>query len=221
MPDMDGFAATTAIRRYEQTTPNRPRTPIVALTADAMEGDRDRCFAVGMDDYLAKPYTQEHLQHILTRYLAPPPRSPVSTPSQGENLGYFPPPQVPSDVDTSAWAAILAFQRPERPNILVNVLTKYLEDSRTLLMQISDAIRSRDPVALHRAAHQLKSSSAQLGALAVAAHCRELETLGRSETLGSGDILLERLVHAHHVACHRMESELRTRDATKQPSIGP
>ncbi|HVG01983.1 MAG TPA: response regulator, partial [Nitrospira sp.] len=219
MPEMDGFAATTAIRRYELTTPNRPRTPIVALTADAMEGDRERCLAVGMDDYLPKPYTQDHLQRILTRYLYRPPRSSVSAPSQDEDLGYPPPPSTPPDVDTAAWAAILALQRPGRPNILVNVLTKYLEDSRTLVMQISDAIRSRDPVALNRAAHRLKSSSAQLGALAIAAHCQELETLGVSGSMESAAVVLDPLIHAYSVACRIMESELRTRQATTQPSI--
>ena len=86
MPEMDGFAATTAIRRYEQTTPNRPRTPIVALTADAMEGDRDRCLAMGMDDYLPKPYTQDQLQRILTRFLDRPHRPSIGEPLQGDGL---------------------------------------------------------------------------------------------------------------------------------------
>ena len=69
MPGMDGFEATAAIRRLEETGGGRARTPIVALTANAMEGDRDRCLAAGMDDYLAKPFMQADLIAMLSRWL--------------------------------------------------------------------------------------------------------------------------------------------------------
>lgn len=75
MPEVDGFEATRRIRQREEAAPDafldqatRQRTPIVALTADALQGDRERCLAAGMDDYLSKPYTQEQLHTLLRRW---------------------------------------------------------------------------------------------------------------------------------------------------------
>jgi len=68
MPGMDGLAATRAIRAYEADQ-QRPRTPVVALTAHSAEEDRQQCLAIGMDDYLSKPFSQEALAHILRRWL--------------------------------------------------------------------------------------------------------------------------------------------------------
>ena len=69
MPGMDGFTATGTIRHHEEHAQRAGRTPIVALTANAMEGDRERCLAAGMDDYLAKPFTLEHLAELLARWI--------------------------------------------------------------------------------------------------------------------------------------------------------
>jgi signal transduction histidine kinase/DNA-binding response OmpR family regulator len=71
MPEMDGYEATRAIRSLEDQDKVRARLPILALTAHAMEGDRERCLAAGMDDYLAKPVTKEDLQNALEKWLAP------------------------------------------------------------------------------------------------------------------------------------------------------
>jgi len=68
MPEMDGFAATAAIRKLEAENPDRRRVPIVALTANAMEGDRERCLAAGFDDYLAKPFKQKDLLAMVERW---------------------------------------------------------------------------------------------------------------------------------------------------------
>jgi CheY-like chemotaxis protein len=65
MPEMDGFEATRRIRAREG---DGPRTPVVALTANAMEGDRERCLAVGMDDYIAKPVKRSDLRGALERW---------------------------------------------------------------------------------------------------------------------------------------------------------
>ncbi|WP_298232622.1 response regulator [uncultured Azohydromonas sp.] len=70
MPELDGYQATRRLRKLEQAQPGRPRTPIVALTANAMEGDRERCLAAGMDDYLSKPFTREGLGAVMERGIA-------------------------------------------------------------------------------------------------------------------------------------------------------
>jgi CheY-like chemotaxis protein len=70
MPVMDGYVATEAIRAWEKTT-GRERVPIIAMTANAMAGDRERCIAAGMDDYLTKPFKRDALGAMLARWLAP------------------------------------------------------------------------------------------------------------------------------------------------------
>jgi CheY-like chemotaxis protein len=71
MPELDGYAATAAWRAVEAQE-GRGHTPIIALTAHAMEGDRERCLAAGMDDYLAKPVKKEDLSAMLEKWLPRP-----------------------------------------------------------------------------------------------------------------------------------------------------
>jgi HPt (histidine-containing phosphotransfer) domain-containing protein len=114
------------------------------------------------------------------------------------------------DIDRSAWAAIQALRRSGRPDLLARVLTTYLEDSHWLIKQIHDEVHSNDPVALYEAAHRLKSSSAQLGALATATHCKDIETLGRSGQFERAEGLLGELARTH-AACAIISHELQGR----------
>jgi CheY-like chemotaxis protein len=217
MPEMDGFTATATIRQQERTAVDHRHTPIIALTANAMEGDRARCLAAGMDDYLAKPFTLAQLREILARWLKPrtavekaeavtsPAGKPAHAPSDP-----LPPPS-PIEIDKTAWNAIVALQRPGRPDILAKVLTAYLNDSRVLVEEIRAAVNTQNADTLAKAAHRLKSSSAQLGALATAAHCKELEHLGRLACLDGAATLLAQLMDAHQATCAEMASELRER----------
>ncbi|MBS0170490.1 MAG: response regulator [Nitrospira sp.] len=218
MPEMDGFTATAAIRQQE-SQPGRHRLPIIALTANAMEGDRARCLAAGMDDYLAKPFTVAELNTILTRWLAPgradnkaaptPPSTAADDSTHGPDQ-----PAAEADIDKTAWEAIRSLQRPGRPDILAKVLTTYLNDSRVLVEEIRAAVEAQDSGALANAAHRLKSSSAQLGALATATHCKELEQLGRLAQLDDAARLLVLLIETHQAACAAMAAELRHHPAT-------
>ena len=69
MPELDGFEATSVIREHEASVPTQPPIPIIALTANVMPGDREKCLAAGMNDYLGKPFSQEELQTVLLRWL--------------------------------------------------------------------------------------------------------------------------------------------------------
>jgi CheY-like chemotaxis protein/HPt (histidine-containing phosphotransfer) domain-containing protein len=192
MPIMDGFTATARIRERERQT-QAARTPIIALTANAMDGDRDRCLAAGMDDYLSKPFSQDQMREMLSRWLSQTDHSSLqrdqtTTPSEAVPESSAPTTQAEQRessgvVDYSAWSPIRMLKRPGHPDPLGKLLARYVEDSRKLVDQLRQAIASNDPATLHAVAHRLKSSSATLGALTVAARCKELEALGRSHRI--------------------------------------
>ena len=192
MPVMDGFTATAGIRERERQT-QAAHIPIITLTANAREQDRERCLAAGMDDYLSKPFTQHQLKNLLDRWInqpsgsepsglpllapatvSPHPLTPVVQPEQVESAGL---------VNCSAWEPIRMLKRPGHPDPLGKLLATYVKDSRTLVAQLRQAIASKDSAMLHALAHRLKSSSATLGALTLAAQCKELEALGRERRI--------------------------------------
>ena len=184
MPRLDGYEATRTIRRQEQAGPKQ-RIPIVALTANVMAEDRERCLAAGMDDYLPKPLSREELERVLTHWLGPSRAS--TTPAAEEN----PSPVAPrletvagqdAVLDNKALDAIRALQREGAPNILDKVIELYLSSVPELIQQMSIAAVKNDAPALQIAAHSLKSSSANVGALLLSALCKELEMMGRTNS---------------------------------------
>jgi CheY-like chemotaxis protein/HPt (histidine-containing phosphotransfer) domain-containing protein len=197
MPEMDGFQATAEIRRREQRQADGARQPIVALTANALQGDRERCLAAGMDDYLSKPFTQEQLRAVLARWLthrrgAPEPEEvarslerPVEPPEAVPTAGTV--------LDEGALDQIRALQRPGRPSVLEKVVKLYLDDSLKLVEALRQAVHQGDAQAVQQAAHTLKSSSANLGATELATLCRELESLGRQGCLEPAAALMQQL----------------------------
>ena len=153
MPEMDGFAATAEIRRAEAAAPGAPRLPIIALTAFAMTGDRERCLAAGMDDYLSKPIKRGPLAAALQR-------------AAGAAAPAF-------DV-----TGALAYTGGNR-ELLAELLGIFAEDAPGQVRAIEVAVRAADAEALAVAAHALKGSLRALGATAAAALAEELEALGR------------------------------------------
>ena len=230
MPEMDGLTATKLIREREASiAPPSPlnvhrsvcHVPIVALTAHAMQGDREVCLAAGMDDYLTKPFTLSQLEQVLARWVCN--RRPVQVkvcgdvtkaPLQQEvpALQKGEPRQdtivEPTTIDQAALAAIRALQRPGQPNIVTRVLAQYVDTSTEIVDRIRRAVLSKDAVELRAAAHRLKSSSAQLGATALASDCRELEMMGARGELERADETLKKLERHYADACAAFQDEI-------------
>jgi len=191
MPELDGRAAAAAIRRHEAAE-SLPRLPIVALTANALDGDRERCLAAGMDDYLAKPFSRKQLTAVLGRWL-PPDRS-RSAQAAPPPRAAAPASAVPeSPLDPRAIARIRSMQREGAPSVLARVIGLYLESAPQLVAQLREAVSAGNASRLQRAAHSLKSGSANLGALALGALCRELEAIGESGTVDGAAPLVARV----------------------------
>jgi len=176
MPEMDGFAATAAIREREAAQPGGRRLPIVALTAFAMTGDRERCLAAGMDDYLTKPIRRDQLAAVLARLAGEAP---------GRTEADEPSPALDE-------AAALAYAADDR-QLLGELLTIFLADYPGHLQAIRDAVASADSAALVRAAHTLSGSLRVLGAAAATELVGQLEALGRKGGLEGAAALLARL----------------------------
>jgi len=176
MPVMDGFEATRVIRERE-TDAQHPPAPIVALTANAMPGDRERCIEAGMDDYLTKPFKRESLGAVLARWLAP--NAPAATslvPATATRL-----PNAAPELASPLNADALRQLREVFDGDISGVVGAYLSDAQTQINAMASALEQRAGTDLGRAAHSLKSTSRSVGADAVAVLCAELEVLARND----------------------------------------
>jgi CheY-like chemotaxis protein/HPt (histidine-containing phosphotransfer) domain-containing protein len=199
MPVMDGFSATAEIRRRERGAARR-RMPIIALTANAMEGDRERCLAAGMDDFLSKPFTQRQLATVLARWFSV--RARTTPPDAGE------PSQAPV-VDSGVLRNIAALARPQ---LLDSLIDLYMQHSPSLLAGIETASAERRPEALADALHTLKSSSANLGGTRLAQVVRECELLVRGGATTCAGPLIQRIRREYQDFCMALTRE-RSADA--------
>jgi PAS domain S-box-containing protein len=190
MPEMDGYQATEEIRRREAEVAGH-RTPIIAMTANALEGDREKALEAGMDDYLSKPVKPEQLAAILERWV---PREP----SQAE--GALPPPNGEGPDGNGEGSegpldeGVLAGLRELGDAELISELAgMFLDDASSRLTDLRGAVEAGDAPAVERVAHTLKGSSGNMGAARMAAICAELQVACASGDLGRAPELLARL----------------------------
>jgi CheY-like chemotaxis protein/HPt (histidine-containing phosphotransfer) domain-containing protein len=203
MPGMDGYEATQAIRAWERET-GRARLPIIAMTANALPGDRDRCLAVGMDDYVSKPIKRAVLSEALSRWLAM--QQDVEKNMDIEAINR----EVQLDM------AAVAQLRELFDGDLSDVVATYLRDTPQQLATIAAAIEQRDLKTIGRAAHSLKSSSYSLGAHKAGELAQKMEAYVR----GEGDMQGAReLLAALEAATAAAEPQLRAVAANRDPHL--
>jgi len=181
MPEMDGVEATTAIRGLPGATAG---TPIVAMTALAMRGDRERLLAQGLDDYISKPINREELHACIERQLRntplPKAASVESRDSGGAGTDF---PVIDADVLSELKANTGA-------ELLPQIIDAYLLEGSARVEVIVAAAASGDSALIAKEAHPLKSSSASIGAMRLAELARLLEDAGRKQDLEkiAGDV---------------------------------
>ena len=183
MPVMDGYKATRAWRRIEAERA-LPRLPIIAMTANAMAEDRQRCLEAGMDDYLSKPVDHKLLEQIMVKWMM---RRSETQAVEAPAIAGAPPQVVQRETATAELPAldmkIVEDLKEMMGSDYQSLIRIYLEDSPKLIYQIQSALDNRDCQALVAPAHTLKSSSANLGALALSSIAKTIE-----KSAGSGDI---------------------------------
>jgi two-component system, sensor histidine kinase and response regulator len=180
MPRLDGFDATRAVRAQE---PEGQRVPIIAMTASALEGERERCLAAGMDDFLTKPVAAADLEQVIRRWTGSPAAQPAPLPAA----------PAPPVLD------------PDRRRMLEELskdgVTFFDRTAASFRARVGDQVAAiREAVAAHDAqrlqfcAHQLKGSALNLGLPLVGATAARLEALGDAGRTSGADGLLDQLV---------------------------
>ena len=179
MPEMDGFEATKAIRASEAL--NGQHVPIIAMTAHAMKGDRERCIQVGMDDYVPKPVSANTLLAAINALVPPD-----EVPSESDS-----PSTVESAADGSVAATIdqaallKAFDNDW--DFFTEVVAMFIQDYPQMMTDIADALKARDSSTLMRSGHALKGMLGNFQATAGMELAYRLEELGRQEIFDGAD----------------------------------
>jgi signal transduction histidine kinase/DNA-binding response OmpR family regulator len=206
MPELDGLEATRQIRQREQTTGSH--VPVVAMTARAMSGDRERCLRAGMDDYLSKPVRHQELLAVLSRYN---PKGVADRPEHRPEQNHAREITADQVMASEVLNKSELLSRVEGDEQLLRELIEvFLVDSGSLLQQVAEAVTRQDAADLERAAHKLKSTVSIFGNQAAMQTALVLEMMGRDRDLRNAREVLMQLkkqVEALEKALGRLRQE--------------
>ena len=186
MPEMDGLEATRTIRNLERTTGND--LPIIAMTAHAMQGDRERCLAAGMNEYIAKPIRASKLFQTIGKLLG-----------GGASLPEQPIAKAPTS-DIVNWSDAMGYVNGDS-DLLKDVVAAFLDEAPKLISNVRGSINSQDGPKLHISAHTLKGNMRIFGAHIAIEHAFRLETMGKDNEFESAEESLQTLeVHLARIS---------------------
>ncbi len=195
--------------------------PIVAMTANAMRGDRERCDAAGTVDFLAKPYRSADLAAVLARWLpeslrvTAPAGSATRAPASAAEQGAGPADRAAADQEVvfdPAALAELSLQHSGGEAIVAQVLGLFRQEGRRQLDTLREALLGGDIDTATRAAHTLKASAATLGAMRLSARCRDIEATLRAGSDARVEAWIAEADSAFSAACTEMNGALAQRD---------
>lgn len=190
MPVMDGYLCTRRIREYEKAE-GLNNTPIIAMTANAMMGDREKCLAAGMDDYMSKPLNRYVLEKTLKKWdpmqKTPTPASPANQTSQSANTG--------SPTINNKWLSTKTLReiRGFMGDDVQQLLHMFKQDAPGILRHMRKALQSGDLAELRTQAHSLKSASANIGARGLSYFCKRMEAEALSGDMARLNALMENI----------------------------
>jgi signal transduction histidine kinase/CheY-like chemotaxis protein/HPt (histidine-containing phosphotransfer) domain-containing protein len=220
MPHMDGFAAARHIRAWESIAAERPPLPIVALTANAMAGDREACIAAGMSDYLSKPITGTELADMVGRYLSAPQRAKPERASPREIVR--PPDPGPATAPPPIFNIMTLQSLPmvadgSNPGFAKQVLEQFRQVGGEMLALFARATQAGDERTRLRCVHSLKSSSVQIGLESLAVVAADLERVLRAGGQPDSDAV-RRLHDEHRLALEAIALHLGNEIPTQENS---
>ena len=202
MPNMDGYTA-SRLRREDEANRGLPRMPIIAMTANAMVGDREKCLAAGMDDYLTKPLNRQLLQKALAHWLAKAPtaRPEVASPPIAQPAPAMAPVMIATaPTETAAASPVPPVDQATVQELLeimgegfAGLVQVYFDDTPKLLARLREAASSGDHDAIAEVTHSLKSSSANVGALPLAELAKRAESDAKARRSDQLGLLAQRL----------------------------
>jgi CheY-like chemotaxis protein/HPt (histidine-containing phosphotransfer) domain-containing protein len=181
MPEMDGYEATRAIRLREGESRH---TPVIAMTDNAVECNRERCYQSGMDDYINKPARQEDLAALLAHWTQSHSARPTET---GAAAGERAPARV---IDREVIDRFRRLTKETCPDLLPEIIDMFIKDSPARINKMKEALHRADAEALAQAAHSLKGSSGQVGARRMFALCDIIEERSRAGCVQGADTLV-------------------------------
>ncbi|HZO83373.1 MAG TPA: PAS domain S-box protein [Candidatus Binataceae bacterium] len=183
MPEMDGYEATRELRRREA---GKRHTVVIAMTAYGLAGDREKCLAAGMDDYIAKPVRKEQLAQILQRWLAPKPQSAVATPAA--------PAGAPgADGEALFDVAVLGALRGEGKEFFTELTEMFNAEVPASLGQLAEAFAKGDAGAVATVAYRIKGAAAIFGARRMQEQAAAIEQTARAGSMELAATMMEEL----------------------------
>ena len=236
MPEMDGFTATRMIRERENSADSdsgeqnsgQKHVPIIALTANALEGSREQCIMNGMDDYLAKPFNRLELLLMLDRWTDngsqtrmrveehqfaeedpnDPGASPPADAGSEKGLSVSDRKDIHTVIDQKVLDGIRALQKKGAKDVLSQVISLYIDNLPKQLDELRCAARSGDASTIQRVAHGVKSSSAIIGAMTLSSFFKELEDMGRLNSIDNASELVSRIEAEYRAVETALTAEL-------------
>jgi two-component system sensor histidine kinase/response regulator len=202
MPEMDGYEATSEIRHREKSEGRR--TPVIAMTANAMVGDREKALEAGMDDYVPKPVKPEELETVLKRWASKPG---TVTPDLKEESDTPLARGAGVSLDPGVLEGLRQLQVEGEPDVVNELIELFLDDVPLQLVALREAVEGGNADSVKRVAHTLKGSSVNMGAIRLAKVCEQLQEMVAAEELKMAPSLLDELEAEFHRVRALLETE--------------
>lgn len=219
MPVLDGYSATRLIREQEEQT-GLDNIPIIALTANALKGDREKCMDAGMNDFLSKPFEQEDLFRVITTWLPTHELSHEidtgSTTSAEEGHDQYldegPTRRLSNSIDPAALGKLRALQRKGQPDIVAKIVNSFMHTAPMSMADIQESFIDGDALKIHQVTHPLKSSARAIGANGLADMICELDDICRLGSIAGCSVLIQDIEEELELVCSELTGHIAAND---------